>query len=237
MAKNTLKGRLADNTITVDDKTDKILKLEVTRSVDEALLLDRMVQKNPGIRREIMQATLSLFHETIAEAVCNGESVNTDLCHFVARFTGVIHNNAWDNEKNSIYVSIHPGKRLMQEIADTTVKILPEVNTAYISAGEDSFTHAQDFSATAGRNYTLLGKNIKIKGNDPAVGITLTDSKGAVTRFSADMMAVNTPSKLVLLLPAELPHDVYTLTLTTQYSSSGVDLKTPRVVTHELYVR
>jgi hypothetical protein len=235
MAKNVLKGRLMDNSVTVDDKTDKILKLDITRSVDEEYLLDVMVKKNPGIRREIMQTSISLFQEAIAEEVCNGNSVNIGLCRFVAQFTGVIRNNAWDKNKNSIYVSIQQGKRLAQEIADTTVKIMPETASAYIAAGEDASTHAQDFSATAGRNYMLTGKNIKVTGDDPSVGITLTDSKGKTTRLTPDMIAVNDPSKLVILLPAELANDEYTLTLTTQYSV-GQKLVKPRAITQTLYV-
>ncbi|MDR0976323.1 MAG: DUF4469 domain-containing protein [Prevotellaceae bacterium] len=234
MAKNVLKGRLMDNSVTVDDKTDKILKLDITRSVDEAYLLDLMVKKNPGIRREIMQTSISLFQEAIAEEVCNGNSVNISLCRFVAQFTGVIRNNAWDKTRNSIYVSIQQGRRLAQEIANTVVKIMPETASAYISSGEDASTRAQDFSATAGRNYTLTGRNIKVTGDDPSVGITLTDSKGKVTRLASDMIAVNSPSKVVVLLP-DVADDEYTLTITTQYGT-GKHLATPRAITQTLYV-
>ena len=42
MAKNLLKVWMADNTVTTDDKTDKIFVLESTRSVDQQFVLDRM---------------------------------------------------------------------------------------------------------------------------------------------------------------------------------------------------
>ena len=48
MAKNLLKVWMADNTVTTDDKTDKIFVLESTRSVDQQFVLDRMADKNPG---------------------------------------------------------------------------------------------------------------------------------------------------------------------------------------------
>ena len=54
MAKNVLKAWLVDNTVTTDDKTDKIFQLETTRSIDKEIILDRMVAKNPGVRRETM---------------------------------------------------------------------------------------------------------------------------------------------------------------------------------------
>lgn len=47
MAKNLLKVWMADNTVTTDDKTDKIFVLESTRSVDQQFVLDRMAAKIP----------------------------------------------------------------------------------------------------------------------------------------------------------------------------------------------
>lgn len=43
MANNTLKAWLVDNTVTTDNKTDKIFQLETTRSIDKTVILDRMV--------------------------------------------------------------------------------------------------------------------------------------------------------------------------------------------------
>jgi hypothetical protein len=47
----------------------------VTRSVNEALLLDRMVKRNPGIRREIMQASISLFPRSITHTLYVGKAL------------------------------------------------------------------------------------------------------------------------------------------------------------------
>ena len=52
MAKNVLKAWLVDNTVTADDKTDKIFSLETTRSIDKGIILDRMVAKNPGVAKQ-----------------------------------------------------------------------------------------------------------------------------------------------------------------------------------------
>ena len=86
MAKNVLRAWLVDNTVTTDDKTDKIFQLETTRSIDKNIILDRMVAKNPGVRRETMALGIELMEEVIAEALMNGESVNTGLFRGVAQF-------------------------------------------------------------------------------------------------------------------------------------------------------
>ena len=167
MAKNVLRAWLVDNTVTTDDKTDKIFKLETTRSIDKNIILDRMVAKNPGVRRETMALGIELMEEVIAEALMNGESVNTGLFRGVAQFRGVAKQNAWNAVTNSIYVSFTQGKTLREAIKDTRVDVLGERPTKfYIGSGRDAATRATDFSATAGRNFTLFGKNLTVAGTD-----------------------------------------------------------------------
>jgi hypothetical protein len=82
--------------------------------------------------------------------------------------------------------------------------------------------------ATAGRNYTLNGRLIKVVGEHESVGITLTDASGKVSKLPNDMLVVNNPSQLIILLPSDLTDGHYTLTVTTQYSGTNTLLKTPR---------
>lgn len=238
MAKNVLKAWLVDNTVTTDDKTDKIFQLEMTRSIDKELILDRMVAKNPGVRRETMSLGIELYEEVISEALMNGESVNTGLFRGVAQFRGVAKNNAWDPQKDSIYVSFTQGKALRNAIQDTTVDVLGiRPTNFYIGSGLDASTRATDFSATAGRNYTLYGKNLTVAGDDPSVGVKLTNAEGVETKLSEDMIVVNEPSRLIILLPSDLEDGEYTLTVTTQYKPGGPGLlKTPRSVSQSLYI-
>ena len=158
MAKNVLRAWLVDNTVTTDDKTDKIFQLETTRSIDKNIILDRMVAKNPGVRRETMALGIELMEEVIAEALMNGESVNTGLFRGVAQFRGVAKQNAWNAVTNSIYVSFTQGKTLREAIKDTRVDVLGERPTKfYIGSGRDAATRATDFSATAVTNSPLVG--------------------------------------------------------------------------------
>lgn len=239
MAKNVLKAWLVDNTVTIDDKTDKIFQLESTRSLDQNQILDRMMAKNPGVRRETMALSVSLYHEVVQEEVLNGASVNTDLFRAVAQFRGVTHNGAWNPATNSIYISITQGKALREAIADTTIAVLGERPVKfYIGSSSDAATRATDFSATAGRPFTIYGKNILPAGTDPAVGVTLTNvAKNTVTRLTEDMIALAEPSRLILLIPAGLADGEYTLTITTQYKGSSTEfLKVPRSTSQSIYI-
>ena len=99
---------------------------------------------------------------------------------------------------------------MREAIAQTSVNILGEKRDAmYIIGGEDAATRATDGMATAGRNYTLNGRLIKVVGEHESVGITLTDASGKVSKLPNDMLVVNNPSQLIILLPSDLTDGHY----------------------------
>ena len=227
--KHTLKGWLVDNTVTVDNKEDKILMLESVGSLTLEDILSEMKKEDTGLREETIEHAVKLYHRVLSDLILSGYSVNTGLFRAVPQFRGVVDNGQWDQKKNSIYVSFTQDKDLREAIAQTSVNILGEKRDAmYIIGGEDAATRATDGMATAGRNYTLNGRLIKVVGEHESVGITLTDASGKVSKLPNDMLVVNNPSQLIILLPSDLTDGDYTLTVTTQYSGTNTLLKTPR---------
>lgn len=227
--KHTLKGWLVDNAVTVDNKEDKILLLESAGSLTLEDILSEMKKEDTGLRAETLEHSVKLYNRIVSDLVLSGYSVNTGLFRAVPQFRGVIDGGQWNPEKNSIYVSFTQDKDLREAITQTSVNILGEKRDAiYIIGGEDTSTRATDGIATAGRNYILTGRMLKVAGEDATVGITLTDSKGTVTKLAKDMLVVNNPTQLIILLPSDLADGDYTLTVTTQYSGSGTLLKRPR---------
>ena len=238
MAKNLLKAWKVDNTITTDDKTDKIFQLETARSTDLQLILDRMVAKNPGVLRGTMQLSVDLYNEVVAEAVMNGESVNTGLFRAVAQLKGLA-GQAWNPKVNSIYVSLTQGKTLREAIQNTNVEVLGDRPVKfYIGSSSDAATRATDFSATAGEAFTVYGKNILPAGSDPSVGVTLTNlSTNTVTKLEDKKIVLAEPSRLILNLPAGLADGEYILTITTQHKGSSTEfLKEPRSTSQSIYI-
>ena len=94
----------------------------------------------------------------------------------------------------------------------------------------------KDGSATAGRNFFVRGAMLKVVGDDESVGVTLTNEAKAVTKLTDDLITINNPSSLTLLLPADLAEGEYTLTVTTQYSAASRFLKTPRSVSVQIWI-
>ena len=162
--------------------------------------------------------------------------MNTGLFGAVAQLKGIVEKGVWNPEKNSIYVSLIQGKDLREAIADTTVEILGDKsNGMYIA---DAATRGgASFVAKAGRNFTLEGKMLKVVGDDAAVGITLTNNETNVSRrLDDDMIAVNEPAKLVILIPGDLTDGEYTLAVTTQFSDTSRMLKEPRTTETVIHI-
>ena len=88
--KHTLKGWLADNAVTADNKTDKILLLETAGSMNLDDILEEMYETNTGLQRETLRHVVELYHRIVKNAVLRGVQVNTGLFYAVAKFLGVI---------------------------------------------------------------------------------------------------------------------------------------------------
>lgn len=235
--KHTLKGWLADNAVTTDNTTDKILLLESAGAMNKDDILEKMFAANTGLQPETLRHVVDLYHRIVLDALLEGRQVNTGLFYGVAKFVGVIDGGKWNPEKNSVYVALTQGQELRQGIAETAVSILGEkANVMYILETEDRKTKLKDGSATAGKNLFVRGAMLKVVGDDPSVGVTLTNNKGEVTRIDDDDITINRPSELTLLLPTNLADGEYTLTVTTQFSKGRAPVKTPRSVSTTIYI-
>lgn len=234
--KKILKAWLADNSVTTDNKTDKILILESAGSLTQQDIIDEMLKQDTGLRVETLRHSIDLYNRILMDLILTGYSVNTGLFRAVAQLTGVVEGGTWNKEKNSIYVRLTQDKGLREAIAETTVNILGEkADVMYILETQDIKTGRRDGSATAGRILKVVGNMLKKVGDNPAVGITLTNESGVVTKLPDDMLDTNNPKLLSILIPSDLPTGEYTLTVTTQYSGPHL-LKEPRSVSTQIWI-
>lgn len=233
--KKELKAWIADNTVTAN-KTDKILLLDSAGSINLDDIIDEMLKEGTGLRPETLRHAVQLYNRIVTDFILNGYQVNTGLFYAVAKLTGILEGGVWNKQTNSIYVSFRQGKELRSAINETSVSILGEKGSVmYILEVEDRKTGRKDGCVTAGRNIFVRGSMLKLVGENPAVGVSLTDSDGTVTVLEEDMVTTNKPSELTLLLPADLAEGEYTLTVTTQYTT-GQLLKSPRSANIQIWV-
>lgn len=236
--KYLINAQLADNALTPDNTEDKIAVPVSLGTADQERILAEMKAEDSGLRRETLLHVFELEKRVIKRLLMTGYNVNTGLYHASVDFRGLIAEGQWNPEKNNIVVNFNVGADLREAIKNTTVNIIGNKDaTISVSSVQDVATRADDASATAGRAFSLRGKNIQLAGDNPAVGLVFIDADGTETPVTSDLWVINNPSTVTFIIPAELTAGTYTLRLTTQYSgNSKVPLKTPRSIEKTLYV-
>lgn len=227
----TLKGWLADNTVTVSDTRDKILVLEPVGRLDDDQIIEEMLRELTGLKRETLKHAVELYHRIIGDRLARGFSVSTASFHAAPIFHGTISDGVWNPERNSIGVSMRATKQLREKVACSAVEILGEKpKSIQIYQVKDLMTGATDGTATRGKSLLVKGKNIKVIGDNERVGIWFTGADEVSTKVPEYDINYNMPSELNFTVPTSLPVGTYTMTITTQYSKSARLLKVPHTI-------
>lgn len=200
-------------------------------------IIDEMMKESASVPREVVEMVLKNERMTMKRLLVSGWRINDELFDAMVQARGLTYNGEWDPLVNSLYVNFQQGKELREALKDVEVVVAGKRQKPfYISGCLDQATGRTDFVATAGRCFTLTGKNLKVLGTHPSVGITLTNEAGECIRIGEECMVVNWPSKLRFIIPEDMPAGEYELRVTTQSSSGAYLLKVPRSVSHSLRV-
>ena len=201
---------------------EKLFRVQSFGTADLNRIASEACRKLPGMNVETVRMVLEAERRVIQELLLSGVRVNSGLYVAELQCKGPCLGDRWDAKRNSIRANFRPGKTLREALSDVDARILGEAGPAIRMNGDA-------FVAASGHNLTLTGKNIKVAGDDPSVGVTLTSSTGDEVRIGEGRIAWNAPSKLILQIPSGLPAGDYTLRVTTQFTSGGL-LKSPRSV-------
>lgn len=225
----TLEGWLVDNSITVDDKSDKILEVHAKESYTNKEIVDLMLKEVTGLKRETLEHAVELYNRITTESLLSGHPVNTGLFYASPGFKGLIEGGVWNPEKNSIVVNFQTGKTLREEITKTKVEILGEkADIMYVLEVEDKKTGLKDGTVSPGFGVIIRGRNLKISGSDEKVGVYLINDQSSEEKLPDYQIIHNKPSELTIQIPTGLLPGTYTLRITTQYNKSAAGLKEPR---------
>ena len=119
------------------------------------------------------------------------------------------------------------------EIFTQPAVVGPLLNGAVAETRAADGTTMTRTAPTPGKNLTLTGRNIKVVGTDPSVGITFTSVENPQTTVKvgpADI-TVNEPTRLIFVLPDEVTDGLWTVSVTTQFSSGRHIIKESRTYT------
>jgi hypothetical protein len=224
-----VKAWLVKNHLT-PDPSDYIAVVDSNGSVDIQDIVDELQKEGMEIKRETAIDIVSRYNRKCIDLAVSGYSVNTGIVLLRATVKGVFHDKTWNKELNKLHISVNQGIDLRQAVAETEVEILGEHGELIALFGiTDLSTGKTNGTITHGFNAEIKGTYIKIAGDDPTVGVFMESMEtGEVFRLPTSNIALNEPSRLLLLIPPDLRLGEYELRVTTQFSGSGKTLKVPR---------
>ncbi|MDR1866063.1 MAG: DUF4469 domain-containing protein [Bacteroidales bacterium] len=230
--KNILKVWLKKNELT-PDPNDYTAVVSSAGSINKSGLIDAIMEEGAELERETIENAVTRYNRQAAKYSTSGWNVDTGLVYLRPTVTGALYGRKFDPEKNSVYISATQGLDIRRELAQTEVEILGEMpDVISILQVTNLQSKTADGTLTRGRNAQVDGTYIKIAGEDPSVGVYLIDAtSGFETKLEPDYIVVNDRSKLLLLIPADLPAgSVCRLKVVTQFTAANKLLKAPRQV-------
>ena len=162
-----------------------------------------------------------------------GQHVSNELFSAKIFCRGLVYDGRWNPQVNSLYVNFQQSKELREALSNSSIRVIGEKQESrYISSCRSLSVERNEGQLVAGDSVEILGKNIKVVGSHPTVGIELVDSKDNIVRIAKEQIVLNKPSRLILLLPDDLSSGIYKLNITTQYSAGSQLLKRPRTISN-----
>jgi hypothetical protein len=213
-------------------KDDRYGRVVSTGSLSIAGIIEIAKSRRSDISPEVMLAVYHLLRAVALEETLGGKHVefglgfNSLLCDGV--FIG--DHPAWDPKKQKLVLSTVAASDVREAIKDVQVEVLGMAQSGlYINTLTDVTTEEVNTCITPGGGVNLVGVKIKVVGDEPGVGLYLveinTSTEVAIPKAS---ILLNDPSKIMFIVPADLPAGDYKLKIVTQYSTSGPLLKEAR---------
>lgn len=233
--------------ITTDVKNDYYLqpKLQKCLNLDDlaaevAALSTR--QEDPEdiarIGRQLMQRMMWFLSA--------GYSISLPVGYFRPTAQGVFMeselNESIDRSRLTLGVAYSMSDDMRQALADAEIdvevqKVVTGPQLYTVVSGQDAehpeaVTKGEGVPVSAGQTCVIKGKNIKVGGTGPEIGVTLTrvdGSTGTTYFFPTTQLYPNGRTRVGFVLPADAPEgSVWSVKLCTQLGSSGQLLKEPR---------
>lgn len=228
--KCTICLQIKDNTITSQDPTDKLFEVLSQGSLSQDAIIEEIVDTLGGDSNYIKRVLLK-EKQIIKQALIMGQHVSNELFSAKILCRGLVSDGRWNPQVNSLYVNFQQSKELREALDNLSIRVIGEKQESrYISSCRSLSAERNAGQLMAGDSVEISGKNIKVVGSHPSVGIELIHENGNNIRIVEGKIVVNRPSKLIVLLPDNLEEGTYTLMITTQYSRGSALLKNPRII-------
>jgi hypothetical protein len=234
--KNRVYVELYDSPLT-PRKDDRIGRVLSSGSASINDLIDDAVSRGSDINPTTLKASYDLLKAAAMSRTLRAQRVEFGLGVFYLESTGIFIGDAakWDASKNRLIVKALPSMEIREGVKSVSVEVMGMARVPnMISSVIDVFTGQEKVCLTRGGMAHINGSKIKIAGSSPEVGLKLVQQPdGNVWDIPVTSIGVNDPSRISFVVPVDLSPGEYALTVVTQYSGGGVELKSPRILTQE----
>lgn len=238
------------NDLTPDVDSDYVVKVDTQTTALNIDDLADMAAARLRCEETTARGVAQVLMEEMARAVASGFCVSTPLFYVQPMASGVVMEEELskpvDRERVKVYGSFRQGPLLAEAMAKAHLRLFlqPASTGPYIagmvSAMQPTATRAAAVPMQAGEMVVITGDKLKIMGEDPSVGITLTSvgESSKSYQIPAAKISPNTPKKLQFVLPADITEGEWLVKVTTQYSTNKYLTKEPRSfeLSHPVYI-
>jgi hypothetical protein len=220
------------DTIMTARKDDRYGRVVSTGSLSINDIIEIARIRRSDISPEVMLAVYHLLRGVALEEVLGGKHVEFGLgfSSLIADGVFIGDHATWDSKKNRLIVKTNAAVDVREAIKAVEVEVRGLAQSGlFINILTDVTTEEINSVITPGGGVSLQGVKIKIVGDEPGVGLYLIDVATATEiTIPKTSILVNDPSKILFIVPADLPAGDYKLKLVTQYSTNQTLLKEPR---------
>ena len=192
---------------------DYMAIVHFTRSVDEAAVIERMIQQGSTITKADILAVLQAHHQTIISLVLEGFKVVTFTAIYGASIKGIFKRE-WDSynaNRHRLEPQVSAGAGLRQAVhrQGRAAKLESVTPSPHPVEYTDVNSGSRDDRVTSGGMARLSGYRLKFDPSDPEQGIFFVAAGGTTTRV--EVVAQNKPRHLIFMVPAGLSPGPYAL--------------------------
>ena len=209
-----------------------VVVIDTAGSAGPKDIIDELAAEGMELKPETVLDVITRYNRKSVELACRGFNVNNGIVLMHPVVKGLCYDRTWNRKRNRLYISIQQGTELRAAIAETTVEIMGEhPDPMALFSITDLSTGNNDGTLTRGFNAELKGTYIKIAGDDATCGVYFRNVETAAeTKIETKYIAVNDPSRVMIIVPATMDAGTYELRIATQFSSGNKTLKQPRSV-------
>ncbi|MDR1120117.1 MAG: DUF4469 domain-containing protein [Dysgonamonadaceae bacterium] len=211
-----------------DDRSGRVVSTGSLR-IDDLIAI--AVSRRSDINAATMKASYEILKEVVLEEVCGAKQVEFGLSHYGLGVNGVFIGDhpVWDGKTHSLILHASATAEARMALKNIEVDVLGMAQSGiFINSLTDVVSGEINTRLTPGGSVNLAGARIKIAGDAPNIGLHLTEiNTGTITDIPATSVPVNDPSRIIFIVPTDLPAGDYKLSIITQFSHSTL-LKEPR---------